>query len=406
MPYLQPPAGIPISLSEITGAALRSLGPSRSISAFSQLVRERVGVRYSCAFTSGRAALTTVLKVVSLSDNHQRNEVVIPAYTCFSVASAVVRAGLRIRLCDIDPHTLDYDHESLKRTDRNAVLAIVACSLFGILCDWQSLKEQARQDEVYLVDDAAQSFGISDGSAYSGTFGDVGFYSFGRGKNLTTYSGGMAVTNNPELAEKIERIASDLPRRSLVASFTTVVNAAAYSMLLRPSLYWIPNAMPFLHLGETLYDPEFDMNRMGSFQANIGMAQLSRIDSLNSHRLRVSDQLLNGLAGLRHVAIIGKDRGGIPYLRFPVLMRNRNDRDRALELLRKSGVGASRMYPSTIADIPGIGANLCASESEYAGARSVADRLLTLPTHPYVSKNDIDVAIQVISKMDREDRSD
>src|SRR5262249_25886987 len=98
---LVPPAGAPLPVRHI----LRAMVPEREHRRGSaELLVDHLGPHNSVFVSSGRAALTILLKV--LREGSDRREVVIPAYTCFSVPSAVVRAGLTIRLCDVDPKTL------------------------------------------------------------------------------------------------------------------------------------------------------------------------------------------------------------------------------------------------------------------------------------------------------------
>jgi len=178
---LVPPAGAPLSARAILRAAVPSaLDKSRS----TEILRRQVGGRHVYFISSGRAALTLLLRALQKLSN--RREVVIPAYTCFSVPSAVVRAGLCIRLCDIDPKTLDLDHNALPRLDLGKVLCIVSSGLFGLPSDLVTLEEIARDYGTFLIDDAAQCLGAMLGERLCGTFGDAGFYSLGRGKNITT----------------------------------------------------------------------------------------------------------------------------------------------------------------------------------------------------------------------------
>ena len=94
--------------------------------ALRQVIRERFGVRH-CALTStGRAGLTLLLKAMKRLGRARADEVVIPSYTCYSVAASIAKAGLRPRIVDIDPATLDYVPAQLERTDFSRALAIVA----------------------------------------------------------------------------------------------------------------------------------------------------------------------------------------------------------------------------------------------------------------------------------------
>ncbi len=396
--FFQPPAGVPISLRDIASAIRRSSGEAPP--AFARLVGDFVGVKHAFDFNSGRTALSVILRALVEMSNDKRDVVVMPAYTCFSVASSIAKCGLGIMLCDVDPKTLDYDFEQLDKSDFSRVIALIGCSLFGKLCDWDSLNRIADNRDLFLIDDAAQSFGCSDGCRMSGTMGDAGFFSFGRGKNLSTYSGGIALTENPELASRIERISESLPRPGSMDRSMTLVKMTAYSLLLRPELYWLPKSMPFLGLGETVFDPEFEMARLGNLQARLGEIMFSHTGLLNSVRENISRQMIERLSKVSGLFIPGADsERPIPYLRLPVLLPDRKSRDIAIRRLRHQGIGASSMYPSAIDQIPGIDDHLANPGTELPGAKSLSGRLMTLPTHPYMREKDIDTIVQVLTDL-------
>src|SRR4029077_3784186 len=130
----------------------------------SRHLAEHLGVANPVFVSSGRAALAILLK--ELCRHSDRREVVIPAYTCFSVPSAIARSGLTIRLCDVDPKTLDLDLNALVRLDLERALCIVPSGLYGLPGDLVTLEQIARRWGTSLVDDAAQCLGATqDGRA-------------------------------------------------------------------------------------------------------------------------------------------------------------------------------------------------------------------------------------------------
>lgn len=395
-----PPAGIPINLSDLVSAlGSRGVGGSQA-GRFAEQIADTARSNHACHFNSGRTALAVVLRSLAGLSGKDRDEVVMPAYSCFSVASAIVRAGLKIKLCDIDESTLDYDYDRLRELDLSRTLAVVGCSLFGLICDWDKLRSIVNGRSPFLIDDAAQSFGLSHGGSASGMFGDVGFFSFGRGKNLTTYSGGVAVTGDDTIGKAIEKSASESCRRPDTDDISVVFKLAAYSLFLRPNLYWIPNSLPFLGLGETVFDPDFPMERLSEFRGRLGVMLLPMTDQLNGARERNSRSLMNGLGKLPGLSIPGADRDEtIPYLRLPVLLETADLRNKVVRSLRRKGIGASPMYPSPIDEIPGIDAHLDSTGGKFPGARGVSDRLLTLPTHPYVTESDISTIVNTMTSM-------
>ncbi|MBI4007858.1 MAG: aminotransferase class V-fold PLP-dependent enzyme, partial [Planctomycetes bacterium] len=223
-----------------------------------------LGAKYCYLVSSGTAALYIILR--SLKLDTPRNEVIIPAYTCPSVAAAIVKAGLKIRLCDVNKNNFNYDIESLKNIISSDTLCIVTVHLFGIYTDVQALKDLCVQKNIYLIEDAAQGFGNyvenPDGNKMLGTLGDVGFYSFGRGKPLNLMHGGAIVTNSEKIANKIKWVYAQLLEPSFLTDIIVILKTFLYRLFFHRGLYWIPNSIPFLKLGETIFSLSFSITRM------------------------------------------------------------------------------------------------------------------------------------------------
>jgi perosamine synthetase len=398
--YQLPPSGTPISLSDIVSIAAARLGSSNRADEFTMRLKALTSARHIWLLDSGRTAQFVLLCALSQSAGQSKNEVVVPSWTCFSVAASIARAGLRIRPVDIDPLTMDYNYDRLRKIDFSRVLAVVACNLFGIVSDWTSLRSLAREHSFFLIDDAAQSFGTLVDGRPSGTLGDAGFYSLDRGKNLSTWSGGILVTDRDDLAVPINRIVESLAHPGVVTEAAALFKMFIYSLLLRPRSYWFPNMLPFLGLGETVYDERFRTARLSRLQQCAGGILLDRLGSLNEHRAACGEQLIDGISRLDKFAIPGSNSSRrTVYLRLPILAQNQTARDRAVSSLRRAGITASTMYPSIIRDIPGIEPRLACIDSDFPGGKEFVARLFTLPTHAYVRQRDIERMVGVLSRI-------
>ena len=224
----------------------------------------------------------------------------------------------------------------------------------------------------------------------SGSHGDAGFFSLGRGKNLSTYAGGVLVTSDDQIAVAIETRLAELNRPGLFGELSALLKITAYGMFLKPSCYWIPANLPFLGLGETTFDTDFPIGRLSGFQTCAGALFVERLARINNTRVDNARHLAEGLLAAGVWEIPGYSRDHCPvYLRLPVLCPDRYTRDGAVGALNHLGIIATPMYPSTIRRIEGIEPYLASVEDEFAGAQTVVKRLLSLPTHPYVRDRDI-----------------
>jgi dTDP-4-amino-4,6-dideoxygalactose transaminase len=349
--------------------------------------------------SSGRAALTLLLQAMQHISN--RREVIVPAYTCFSVASAVARAGLTMRLCDVDPTTLDLDGDALRRLDLDRALCVVPSGLYGMPGDLVGLEKRLRASGTLVVDDAAQCLGATQDGRPCGMFGDAGFYSLGRGKGITTMGGGILLTRRPELARRIDTQVGALRRPSSAEVAVAIASSLLYSVLLRPSRYWLVDRLPFLELGASHFDPNFSMTHLSRYQQRLAARILSLADEYNKIRRDHADHLRVGLQGVAGIDIPRPVAGTDPvYLRFPILTRDVAHRARLLARLREAGIGASASYPTPLGDIPGISRYLASDQQACPAAGSIARRILTLPTHPWVTPQDVQTMVTVIRSDD------
>ncbi len=398
--HLVAPAGTPIVFGELVKTLYDRLKRESHTMSLATKIQRFTGARNAYFLNSGRAAQTVLLKAMSSIASDNRREVILPAYTCYSVAAATVRAGFKIRLVDINLSNFDFELEQLGNLDGRRVLAAVGCNLFGVLNNWDKLKEIGDAQGYFLVDDGAQSFGASYKNRASGTLGTAGFYSLGRGKALTTYNGGILVTNHSDLAAQLDESVNALTAPGLLGEAAVFVKLALYSMFIRPRLYWIPASLPFLGLGETIYEEDFDISRLSSVQTVAGSVIFESILYFHTVRAENAQELANSIKSLDKFEIPGWNGTKCPpYLRLPVLAPDRPTRDRAIESLRNDGIVATRMYPTTLREIPGIEPHLASADKEFPGAQQLVDRLFTLPTHPYLTDQDFDKIVECLRRI-------
>lgn len=343
-------------------------------------IKDYFGVRHVFLVSSGKAALTLIL--LAIRSLVARRKVLIPAYTCFSVPSSIVKAGLKVQLCDIDIETFDYAPGLLERSIDDETACIVGIDLFGIPSDIGRLKRIGHPRKIYILEDAAQAMGVDWEGKKLGTRADAGFFSLGRGKNITCGSGGIILTDSDEIANAVERHYHGLETMGLRDGLVNCLETAVARVFIRPGLYWIPSGIPSLQLGETFFFRDFPMKRLSGREAAILREWDKTLDEWNGKRRENALYFSGKLSGRFTL------HGSLPYLRLPVLASDKTERDRIASVSKERGLGVVRMYPTPVNEIPEI-------ESEFTGmefpsARWVADRLLTIPTHPNLSAEDKD----------------
>jgi dTDP-4-amino-4,6-dideoxygalactose transaminase len=171
------------------------------VEAFERDAARAIGVEHAVGMSSGTDALLAALHELELEPG---DEVLCPAFTFFSTAGSPWRAGLRPAFADVSDATFNSGADELAARVGPRTRAIVVVHLFGRLAPMAPILELARSRGLAVVEDAAQSFGASEGGIQAGAFGDVGCFSFFPTKNLGALGdGGLAATASAERAERL-----------------------------------------------------------------------------------------------------------------------------------------------------------------------------------------------------------
>lgn len=377
-----PPAGGAIGWGE-AWAALRLEDPRRALESG---LRELLGVEAVTLHASGREALRVAL--AHLAAQSGRSEVVVPAYTCFSVPAAAVAAGLRVRLVDVSSEGA-IDPDSIAKLPLERAAALVVCNLLGVAEATAALRPLLRRAGVALVDDAAQSLGVRTPEGPVGGRGDVGVLSFGRGKPLSALGGGaLAWARHPA---GLEFTPPEHRRRGIALG-----RAAAYRLALVPWIFRGLSAIPALGIGETIYDPGFQRGALDGASLCLAAALLPRLDADNRRRRARVETLASQLLERTRFRPLASAFGASARPRLGVLAPTTEARDAALSAL--AALGATRMYPSPLDRVQALHPHLVGSSS-FPGAHEFAARLLTLPSHEGLDPRDIEEILEVLERL-------
>lgn len=389
-----PPTASPIYLRDILYGIIGLINETYCLKRFRKELCDYFEVKYCFLLSSGKAALTLILTTLSeLSDG--KDEVLIPAYTCYSVPSAVVKAGLKVALCDINPETLDFNYDLLPRTLSPKTLAVVPCHLFGYISDLDRLKTLAKDKGIYLVEDAAQAMGAEYKGQKVGTIGDVSFFSLGRGKNISVVEGGIILTNNETIARKLEAKWEALNSYNPLEKMPLILKTFFINLFLRPYLYWFPYGLPFLKLGATVFSTNFKVKKMSGFQGGLARNWRQKLEKFNNTRKDNANFYLahTDTDGIGKIEAYQDTRP--VYLRFPITIKRDITKDFYLDG-KGNNLGISPTYPGSIDSISQIRDQL--QRDTYPEAHKMAQSLLTLPTHSLLTRADKNKIIDLLNK--------
>ena len=168
---------------------------------FENKFAEFIGVDHAIGCANGTDALEIALEALGIGLG---DEVLVPAYTWVSTASAVSRVAASPVFVDVHPDFYTIDPEKIESQITKKTKAIIPVHFYGLPADMMAITKIAKQHNLFIVEDCAQSHGATIGKQMVGTFGDIAAFSFYPGKNLGAYGdGGGILTNNSALADKM-----------------------------------------------------------------------------------------------------------------------------------------------------------------------------------------------------------
>ena len=209
--------------------------------------------------------------------------------------------------------------------------------------------------------------------------------------------GGVIVTNRDDLAEALRSLEGRLPRYGLLSLLELIFRAVALMVLVHPRLFWVPRSLPFLKLGETIFETHFPMLRMSSFQAGLARGWRGKLEKLREARMKNTNRWITMLETNKNLQSNFLGRPSLGLLRFPLRVRDKKKREILLKESARMGLGIMAVYPTSINAIPELKGQIEAGA--FPVAESCAREFVTLPTHGYLTENDMTKLGRLISRV-------
>ncbi|MFC2091984.1 DegT/DnrJ/EryC1/StrS family aminotransferase [Elusimicrobiota bacterium] len=295
-------------ISMIAGYFLSSRNKKNNfIKDFERTFSEYTGIKHSVATCSGRIALLLILKAYNFPAD---SEIILPAYEDISLLDMIEKMSLKPVFVDIDKNTANILPDDINKAITDNTAAIIVAHLFGNPADIIEITELAKLKKLIVIEDCAHSLGTRIKDRHTGTFGNAAFFSFDTTKPGTTFGGGMAITDNDLIFNKISEFSNilsttnktELIRRVIIGLIIKMMTVRiVYGLLIFPALY-----VCYLFDIDTLdlYNMFFrkhvsiklKMSNFTCLQAYIGLMQMKLLDKNLQKRKR------NALLLDRHIS--------------------------------------------------------------------------------------------------------
>ncbi len=369
MPAILPPVRRPVPLG--------SRRPRESL--------ERLFAPYGARICgSGTQALALAIVDARARSDSPRPEVILPAYACPDLITASVYAGVFPRLVDTAAGEWGYDLEELRKAISGDTVAVVAVNLMGVGDQAPRLRQIATECDTLLIQDSAQHLPPQLPAAW---LGDYVVLSFGRGKPLNLLRGG-ALLHSPErtvdLAAHMQPPATGTRDRLLERRFARL----AFNVATHPTVYAFSSRLLGGSLGSTRYktlDAIRSVSAGTVAQVTSGLCGYRGATGYNASIWREACQewLPQGIEPLRCNSQEAREP---TRLRLALLARDERLCATLVAALNARGLGASRLYGSSLEKIAAVPADV-ARQGPFPNAAELARRLFTLPTHARVSSD-------------------
>lgn len=322
------------------------LGPE--VEALEREVADYLGAAHAVGVASGTDALLLPLKAL---DAPPGSEVVLPAFTFFATAGAVWNAGLTPVFCDVDPDTYNVTADTVAAALTDRTVAVVPVHLYGQMVEMPPLVELARERDLFVLEDCAQSIGARGPAGTAGTVGHAGAFSFFPTKNLGGFGdGGMVTFGDAETADRVRKLR--------------------------------------VHGGHKMYHHEMvgTNSRLDALQAAVLRVKLKHLDGWAARRGENACAYEGLLADVEEVRLPAVRDGVVHVYNQYTIRAERRDELRAY--LTEQGIGTGVYYPL------GLHLQECFSSLGYGPGdlpvtETLCDEVLSLPIFPELGREQL-----------------
>lgn len=379
---------------------------SKIIEQYEQSFAEVFGVKRAFAFWKGRVALYAILKALGVGAD---DEIIVPGYTCVMNVNPIKYLGAKPIYVDIEPTTFNINVDLLREKITSRTKAVIAQHTYGYPCDMDSIMNIANENGVPVIEDCCLALGSRYKGGLVGTFGKAAYFSFQWNKPYTTGLGGMAITSDNNLAEKIESLCAGEMckplRKEIVMLWAQLV---VYRLFVYPkTTAFVQRLFRYLTKKEIVVGSsstsEFNPAMTSDFfkaascvQARYGLRQLKKFEKNLAHRKEMAqlyDRLLEekGWPARKYKASAIQPI----MVRYPVRIAQKNE---ALAEAAKAGIELGSWFECPLHPIETPLAAYDYETGMCGEAEKASNEVVNLPLHLRVDEKTAKRTVEFITK--------
>lgn len=315
----------------------------KKVQEFEKLASSYVKSKYAIAVNSGTSALQAALYAL---DVKRGDEVLIPSFTFVATANAVVSTGAKPVFVDILKENYTIDPNDLEKKITRKTKVIIPVHLYGNIAFVDRISEITKKYNLMVIEDSAQSLGSTFKGKQTGTFFDLGCYSLYPAKVMTAGEGGLIVTNNKKLRDRILMIRN----HGMVYGYDTKV---------------------------------FGLNlRLPEINAAIASIQIKKLPKFLETRKKNASLLSQLISDLKIKIPTSRKYENMNWYLYTISTKKR---DNVLKKLNQKGIGATIYYP-----LPVHKTSFYKQKNKLPVTEWAASSVLSLPIHPKVTSKNIE----------------
>jgi dTDP-4-amino-4,6-dideoxygalactose transaminase len=344
-----------------------------SVSKFEKQLSQYIGSKYCGTFNSGTSALHALMLAYNFKSG---DEVIVPSLTFIATANAPLFVQAKPIFADIELESLALDPDHVQEKITSKTKAIIPIHYGGNVAQIIALKEIAEDNNLVLIEDAAESLGAKVDGRMIGSFGDSSLLSFCQNKIISTGEGGAIVTNSKEIHDKLVLLRSH-GRLDDQDYFSSAISG------------------DYITLGFNF--------RLSNIQAALGLSQLEKIEDIISKRLEVAHKYITELKSIDEIILPNIPSNGKHVFQMFSIRVKHGFRDELIDFLKSRGI-SSKVYFSPV-HLTHFYQNVLKYKVNLPITEMVSKDVLSIPMYPTMTEKEQQYVVDAIKNFFEEKRS-